>query len=159
MNSKIKTLAARLGHILLQRNLKVTAAESCTGGGIGYAITSVPGSSAWFEAGYISYSNAMKTQLLKVKPEVLQEFGAVSEQVAIEMLNGALAVSGADIGIAVTGIAGPTGASDSKPVGLVWFAYGRSEQALTATFKFAGDRGMVRDQAVEKALSLMLELF
>lgn len=156
--------AQKLGAALLAHHVMLSSAESCTGGLIGAAITSIDGSSQWFERGYITYSNSAKTQDLHVNPKTLERFGAVSEQTAMEMATGALSLSAAStIAISTTGIAGPTGATPGKPVGMVCFGFARREatgvvsHALTEVF--TGDRQAVREQAVlfalEQALSLI----
>lgn len=140
--------AEELGQLLCVQGLKVTTAESCTGGAIGAAITSVAGSSAWYEAGFITYSNAIKARLLKVPEALLATHGAVSEPVVEAMLKGALAEASADVGIAVSGIAGPSGAVAGKPVGTVCMAWGYAESPVVQTQLFAGDRDQVREAAV-----------
>lgn len=132
-------------------------AESCTGGGVGEAITRIPGSSAWLDRGFITYSNAAKEEMLGVKVETLLTHGAVSEATAREMVLGALRWSRADTAAAVTGIAGPDGGSREKPVGLVWFAWCvRGGAARVESRQLAGDREAVRRQAVEIALKGLL---
>lgn len=150
------TAAEKLVEALVSSSSVCAVAESCTGGGVGSAITSVPGSSAVFAGGIVSYSNEVKEKVLGVSAENLSRFGAVSALVAEEMAVGARRLTGADIAVSVTGIAGPGGGSASKPVGLVWFAVSsdgcvRSEKAL-----FDGDRGQIRAMAVERALELLL---
>jgi len=138
--------------------LMLTAAESCTGGMVAAALTDVPGASAVFDRGFVTYSNEAKSELIDVKPLTISRFGAVSQYVAREMAMGALANSNADIAVATTGIAGPSGGSDRKPVGLVWFAVAthaglvRTERRV---FGF-GDRNFVRLKATETALMLTL---
>lgn len=116
-------LVHKLTDSLLAKQLKITAAESCTGGMIASLLTDLPGSSAWFERGFVTYSNLAKQEMLGIKPELIQTYGAVSKQVAEAMAKGALTHSAADISIAVTGIAGPGGGSVEKPVGTIWFAW------------------------------------
>jgi nicotinamide-nucleotide amidase len=146
-------LATRLGALLEARGWRVSTAESCTGGLVAGAITDVAGSSAWFERGYVTYSNAAKTDMLAVRVETLAAHGAVSEETAREMVAGALARSPADVAVAVTGIAGPSGGSPHKPVGLVCFAWARRGGAIgAATRRFPGDRAAVREAAVIAAL-------
>lgn len=138
--------------------LMLATAESCTGGMIAAAITDVPGSSAVFDRGFVTYSNEAKAEMLGVSPEKIGRHGAVSQQVALEMARGAILNSRADIAVATTGIAGPTGGSDTKPVGLVWFALVtrggivRAERRVFAS----GDRSFVRMRATETALMLAL---
>ncbi len=138
-------LAARLGRILGERGLRMCTAESCTGGLIGALVTEIPGSSAWYDRGFVTYSNEAKTELLGVSPATLAKHGAVSAETAAEMALGAAARSRADIAAAVTGIAGPDGGAPDKPVGTVWLAWrfpdGRAERELR---RFPGDRRSVR---------------
>lgn len=153
MKAKIKQLAIDLGLILKKRNIRCVVAESCTGGGLGYAITEVPGSSSWFERGFITYSNASKTQLLQVSDAIIEKYGAVSKECAVAMAQGAIANSNASVSIAITGIAGPEGGGENKPVGTVWIAWAGDKQALSATrYLFKGDRKKIREQAIEVAL-------
>ena len=122
-SQSITSIAQRVGSDLLRKNAKLTTAESCTGGGIAEAITAIAGSSQWFEYGYITYANKAKEQLLNVDQKILDSFGAVSEEVVEQMAAGALKSSGADYAISVTGIAGPDGGSEQKPVGTVWICW------------------------------------
>ncbi len=133
------------------------AAESCTGGGIGNALTAVPGASAVFKGGIISYCNEIKERLLGVSPETLKRRGAVSAQVALEMAKGARIALNADIGISVTGLAGPDGDDYGNPVGTVFIGYEDAEKSVTQVFHFRGSREEIRTQAVEAALLLILE--
>lgn len=158
MNPDIKSLAEQLGKALLDRGWRATCAESCTGGGVAYAITEVAGSSQWFDAGFVTYSNAMKQRVLGVTADSLERCGAVSDAVVREMATGALKAAGADMAVSVSGIAGPDGGSADKPVGTVWFAWAAPEQLLTACHRFPGDRQSVREQAVAQALRGLLEL-
>ncbi len=149
----IDELSRELGEACVRAGLKVATAESCTGGGVGEAITRTAGSSAWFDRGFITYSNFSKVDLLGVKAETLGGFGAVSEQVAREMALGALHQSDADLVVAVTGVAGPEGGTAAKPVGLVWFAWASLEGGCESRFEvFGGDRTAIREQAVLAAL-------
>ena len=151
-------LAAELGRALLARRRRATVAESCTGGLLAGAITSVAGSSDWFDVGYVTYSNAAKVALLGVPDAVLASHGAVSEETARAMALGALAKSGADIAAAVTGIAGPSGGTPEKPVGTVCFAWARrGGGAESTTCHLAGDRAAVRTASVTFALEGLLE--
>lgn len=158
--SNIIDLATRVGRALQDKGLLVTTAESCTGGGVGQAITEIAGSSEWFDCGFIAYSNASKTEMLDVPAAVIAQFGAVSEEVAGAMAEGALANSNAHVSLATTGIAGPTGAVPGKPVGTVCFAWSREQHAHPHTFTerlvFSGDRQAVRQQTVEHALQGLL---
>ena len=151
-------LAVLAGRAQLAARLRAVTAESCTGGGVAAALTDVPGSSDWFERGYVTYSNAAKMQDLGVERDVLQTHGAVSAAVAEQMVVGALRVSGADVAVGITGIAGPDGGTLEKPVGLVYLAIGRRGGAVrVARELFAGDRAAVRRAAVDAALQLLAQ--
>ncbi|WP_286974564.1 CinA family protein [Pseudomonas sp.] len=158
IDQDLTRLAAELGKQLVSAQAQVTTAESCTGGGIAEAITRIPGSSAWFEAGYVTYSNAQKTQQLGVSPELFGSVGAVSEEVVVEMVRGAQANSGARYAVAVSGVAGPDGGSTDKPVGTVWVAWAEGSKVFTHRCLFAGDREQVRRQTVFTALEGLLRL-
>jgi nicotinamide-nucleotide amidase len=158
MNSVIHNLATELGRMLLSRNWQVTFAESCTGGGFGYAITSVDGSSQWFDRGFVTYSNDAKKNLVGVDPSYLQQYGAVSEQIVKQMAHGALNVAQADISVGISGIAGPAGGSVEKPVGTVWLAVFTKENVKTRLCQLDGDRHLVREKAIEHALQLLIEM-
>jgi nicotinamide-nucleotide amidase len=146
-------LALEAGRALLAAGLKAVTAESCTGGGVAAALTDVPGSSQWFERGYVTYSNAAKHQDLGVEPAALERHGAVSIEVARLMAEGALRRSSADVVVALTGVAGPDGGSLEKPVGLVFLAIGRRGRPTQVIRElYAGDRAAVRRQAVAEAL-------
>lgn len=154
----IETLAQRLGMELKNRSFLLTTAESCTGGGIGYWITSIPGSSEWYDRGFITYSNAAKMQMLTVSEKTLEQFGSVSEQTAREMAEGALNSSNATFSIATTGIAGPDGGSSLKPVGTVWIAFAAKMQETKAFMQiFSGNRETIREQTIITALSKGIE--
>ena len=155
---RITRLAAQLGQALQARQLQVTTAESCTGGGIAEAITRIAGSSQWFEAGYVTYSNRQKSLQLGVSEELFTTVGAVSREVVEAMACGARGRSGAQLAVAVSGIAGPDGGSPDKPVGTVWLAWGDAEQLYSQRCQFAGDRSAVRRQTVERALQGVLRL-
>ena len=154
----ITLLSTRLGEHLRDLNAQVSTAESCTGGGIAEAITRVPGSSAWFEAGYVTYSNAQKTRQLQVAANLFDSVGAVSEEVVRAMAAGAQAASGARFAVAVSGVAGPDGGSPAKPVGTVWLAWADGPQVRCERRRFDGDREAVRRQAVIAALEGLLQL-
>lgn len=157
--TNIYELAEQVGQALKARALMLVTAESCTGGGIGEAVTMVPGSSAWFERGFITYSNTAKREMLGVQIQTLKTYGAVSQQTVKEMAAGALANSHAQLAVAVSGTAGPAGGTPEKPVGTVWLAWALKDRAaLTETWCFAGDRESVRRQTVERSLSGVLEL-
>lgn len=157
MNQDIMELAQQLGHLLDNKKYQVTTAESCTGGGVSAAITEIAGSSAWFSASFITYSNKMKQKILKVPASMLISDGAVSEVVTSAMVRGAISLSGADIGVAISGIAGPTGAVPGKPVGTVCFAVGTASKMQTYVEYFQGNRSQVRELAVMKALQILIE--
>jgi nicotinamide-nucleotide amidase len=151
-------LAARIGAALKAHAAKLVTAESCTGGWVAQCVTSVSGSSDWFDRGYVTYSNASKEELLGVRRDTLAVRGAVSEETAREMAAGALARSGAQFAVAVTGIAGPAGGTPDKPVGTVCFAWAaRGRAPRSATRAFAGDRESVRRQSVVAAIEGVLE--
>lgn len=154
----ITLLSARLGEHLRGLNAQVSTAESCTGGGIAEAITRVSGSSAWFEAGYVTYSNAQKTRQLNVPSHLFNAVGAVSEEVVRSMAVGAQAASGARFAVAVSGVAGPDGGSPAKPVGTVWLAWADGAQVHCECRQFNGDREAVRRQTVIAALEGLLQL-
>ncbi|WP_345198871.1 nicotinamide-nucleotide amidohydrolase family protein [Kistimonas scapharcae] len=159
MQQEIEDLAQQLGQVLLAKGWRVATAESCTGGGVAEAITSVAGSSAWFGYGYVSYANEAKQQMLGVKAETLAQHGAVSEPVVTEMADGARRNAGAALSVAISGIAGPDGGSPEKPVGTVWLAW--SQEGLptqTQVCHFSGNRSAIRQQAVVTALSGFLRL-
>ncbi len=157
-----QALAGRLGDALSARGWTVATAESCTGGGIAAAITEVPGSSAWFGYGLVTYANAAKVRLLGVPEETLEREGAVSEAVVRAMAEGVARVSGADLAIAVSGVAGPDGGSADKPVGMVWLGWAiRQGDDLVSDARlhhFAGNRAAVRCQTVGAALERLLAL-
>ncbi len=159
MNPRIRILAQQVADGLLARGWLLAAAESCTGGGIAATLTDVAGSSQWFERGFVTYSNQSKQDMLGVCGETLAKHGAVSEATVAEMVTGALTHSGAQITVAVSGIAGPTGGTLDKPVGMVclaWQAEGATPVVCTEYFR--GDRAAVREKAVERALQGVLEL-
>ena len=153
---EITQLAAELGRRLQLLNAHVTTAESCTGGGIAEAITRIPGSSAWFEAGYVTYSNRQKTQQLNVPTELFGTVGAVSREVVEAMVRGAQEKSLARFAVAVSGVAGPDGGSPDKPVGTVWLAFGVGEEITAELEHFTGNRDEVRRQTVKAALEGLL---
>ncbi len=158
MSPSTAPLVERLATQLQQRQWMLATAESCTGGLIAAACTDLSGSSNWFERGFVSYSNTAKNELLGVATAQIERHGAVSEEVARAMAAGALAHSRAQVAVAVTGVAGPTGGTPDKPVGLVWFGYALPGQLLTEKMHFPGDRAAVRAATVHHALSRLLEL-
>ena len=151
-------LVEQLATRLLHRQWMLCTAESCTGGLIAGACTDRSGSSAWFERGFVTYSNEAKQELLGVDPALITRHGAVSEPVARAMAQGALARSRAQLAVAVTGVAGPTGGTPDKPVGLVWFAWAGPDGVHAAAMKFPGDRAAVRVATVRHALQHLLEM-
>jgi len=155
--NEITQLAAELGRRLQILNAHVTTAESCTGGGIAEAITRIPGSSAWFEAGYVTYSNRQKTQQLDVPVELFTTVGAVSREVVEAMVRGAQNRSRSYFAVAVSGVAGPDGGSPQKPVGTVWLAWGAGETVTSECRRFPGTRDDVRRQTVKAALEGLLQ--
>jgi nicotinamide-nucleotide amidase len=151
-------LAVRVGAALKSRASMLASAESCTGGWIGQAVTMVPGSSSWFDRGFVTYTNDAKRQMLGVSADSLRRYGAVSETVVREMARGALIRSQAQIALAVSGIAGPDGGTADKPVGTVWIAWaGEDGVAAEQHFVFSGDRDAVRRQSVIAALEGLLQ--
>lgn len=149
-------LAARAGQLLKKRGLLLATAESCTGGGVAQAITEIAGSSDWFDCGFITYSNASKTELLDVPAALIAQHGTVSEEIAAAMAEGALANSNAHLTLSTTGIAGPGGAVQGKPVGTVCFGWSKSDTTQTERLVFGGDRHSVREQTVRHALQGLL---
>jgi len=159
-DDELYALAGRVGAVLRERGQRLAAAESCTGGWVCQAVTDIAGSSAWFDRGFVTYTNAAKQALLGVPAAVLAGQGAVSEATVRAMVAGVLRNSEADCALAVSGIAGPTGATAAKPVGTVWFAWQTRDGAcLTRREQFDGDRRAVRRQAVAAALQGVLALY
>ncbi|WP_136255604.1 CinA family protein [Onishia niordana] len=150
-------LATRLGEACRACGMSVTAAESCTGGGVAHAITEIAGSSAYFETGYVTYSNAAKTRQLGVPEEALATHGAVSREVVEAMVAGACRDSGANLAVAISGVAGPGGGSQAKPVGMVWLAWGDAVTQGAVCRHFDGNRHAVREQALRAALAGLIE--
>ncbi len=158
LEATLTALATEIGAVLKARNLKLALAESCTGGMVAEAITRVAGSSAWFDCGFVTYSNQAKIHMLGVLPQTLETFGAVSEQTAIEMVQGALKHSRTTIAGSITGIAGPDGGNAQKPVGTVCFAWANSNQATSTTTRhFTGDRQQIRQQAAAFLMQQLVE--
>lgn len=158
MDDTLYSLAERVGHRLKQIRIQLATAESCTGGGIAQAITAVPGSSQWFDRGFVTYSNEAKHDMLGVPVSLIDAEGAVSEAVVKAMAQGAIDKSRAHVSIAVSGIAGPDGGTADKPVGLVWIAWGQKRGYVEAqAFQFQGDREQVRYDAMAVALEGLLQ--
>lgn len=156
-NQEITILATQLGAALKGRGLTLATAESCTGGGIAEAVTRISGSSAWFDCAFVSYSYEAKTAMLGVHRDTLLDCGAVSEETAREMADGAIARSRAQVAVAVTGIAGPSGGMPDKPVGTVWFAWKFPKKpVITEVCHFNGDRDAIRNQTIVHALNKLL---
>jgi nicotinamide-nucleotide amidase len=154
----IAQLAAALSDALHARHWRLVTAESCTGGAIAASLTDIPGSSEWFDRGFVSYSNQSKQDLLGVRAETLAASGAVSEAVVREMAEGALSRAGVEVAVAVSGVAGPGGGTPEKPVGTVWLAWaGKGLDTRSQRFHFDGDRAAVRRQAVAAALQGVLD--
>jgi nicotinamide-nucleotide amidase len=158
VTSARRTLTAQVAEQLLSKKLLLATAESCTGGLIAAACTDLAGSSVWFERGFVSYSNAAKTELLGVPADLIEAHGAVSEPVARAMVEGALRHSRAQVAVAVTGVAGPGGGSPDKPVGTVWFGWATPDGVVTDKRCFDGDRQHVREATVQHALLRLKQL-
>lgn len=153
MESELFKLAEQLGRLLKANGKTIATAESCTGGWIAQTITEVPGSSAWFDRGFVTYSNAAKVQMLGVNPQTLERYGAVSAETATEMAAGALTHSNANVAVAVTGIAGPDGGTPEKPVGTVFIAWAnRNGAARVVRKQLSGNRKQIREQTVRGAM-------
>jgi nicotinamide-nucleotide amidase len=157
--NKLEIISEELGDILISKGLSFTSAESCTGGWIGQSVTAIPGSSKWYGAGFITYSNIAKANILDVSKATLKSKGAVSEEVVTEMVEGALIKSGADVGVAVSGIAGPGGGSKDRPIGTVCIGWKvKNLKTVSATELFSGNRNEVRYATVEYTLKRLIEL-
>tara|TARA_Y100001936_G_scaffold240400_1_gene274786 strand:+ start:5371 stop:5907 length:537 start_codon:yes stop_codon:yes gene_type:complete len=152
-------LAKRVGIALTQQGLVLVSAESCTGGWLGQIVTSIPGSSAWYQNGFITYTANSKQELLGISTKTIKEYGEVSEQTAQEMAHGATMRSRAQVAVSITGIAGPGGGTTNKPVGMVCFAWEIKDNHMrSATRHFSGDRKAVRQQAVAVAMQGLIDL-
>ncbi len=152
-NTTTHQLAFELGSYLLKQHWQCAVAESCTGGSLAAAMTDCPGSSQWFDRGFITYSNQAKQQMLAISEDIITRFGTVSEETARAMAEGALHASAAQITVAITGIAGPGGGSTEKPIGTVWIAWASCSEPTRATcYSFKGNRTKIRQQSVIKAL-------
>ena len=157
--NNLENLSTELGALLQKKNMFFTSAESCTGGLLSQSIVSVPGSSGWFSCSFVTYSNISKHKILGVSKDSLKRFGAVSEEVVTEMVDGAVAESRADLGVAISGIAGPGGGSPDRPVGTVCIAWKlKDKQAVRSTFLFEGNRNEVRYATGVKSLEEAIEL-
>lgn len=155
---KLQKLTSQIAEILIKNKQKIAVAESCTGGGLAYVMTSVAGSSQWFDRGFVVYSNQAKQELLAVEEAAIVEHGAVSEEVAIEMAEGAVDHSDAQVAISITGIAGPDGGTEEKPVGTVCFGLIVEDQGKIFRECFDGDRTSVREQSILFALEKLHEM-
>ena len=156
--STIDKLCQELGQKLIGRGYCVTTAESCTGGGIAQAITDIAGSSQWFSHGFVTYSNQAKQQLLAVPESLFLEHGAVSQAVAEAMVEGAINTANADLGVAVSGVAGPGGGSQEKPVGTVWIAWKlKNNPVKSRCYLFSGNRKNIRNQSVTESLTALIQ--
>ena len=160
LNSELSTqhLCGLMADLMQKKGWFLATAESCTGGLISAACTDLSGSSNWFERGFVTYSNEAKTDLLGVDAALINQHGAVSEAVARAMVQGAIQRSGAQVAVAVTGVAGPTGGTAAKPVGTVWFGFATPAGVITETRRFDGDRAAVRQATVHHALVRLVEL-
>lgn len=146
-----------LSRLLKQQNLVMATAESCTGGGVAEALTDISGASVWFDRAYVTYSNRAKEEILHVQSQTLLEFGAVSRECVLEMVTGLLKISNVDVGVSISGIAGPDGGTADKPVGLVWFAFAANNRPASACKQiFTGDRAAIRQQACQFAVEELL---
>jgi len=157
-DSELLHLASELGTALKARRWRVACAESCTGGWITKALTDIPGSSAWFGWGFVAYDNQAKVKMLQVAEHLLDEHGAVSEPVVRALAEGVRRASGAQLTVAVSGVAGPTGGTDDEPVGMVWFAWAGPAGTQTQVHRFTGDREAIRRDSVAQALHGLLAL-
>ena len=159
-DSELMQLSEQVGQALKARGATVTTAESCTGGWVAKVITDIAGSSAWFERGFVTYSNEAKAQMIGVREETLAQHGAVSEPVVVEMAIGALKAARADYAVSICGIAGADGGRQEKPVGTVWFAFATARgEGITRRECFSGDRDAVRRQATAYALQTLWQQF
>ncbi len=159
MTTTTEQLVTKIGEKLKKREWKLATAESCTGGGLAYALTRISGSSEWFERGFVTYSNSAKEEMLGVSTIILAKFGAVSEETVREMAEGALQHSQAQVSVAITGIAGPTGGTPEKPVGTVWFAWaGINLTTKTQVYHLSGDRDSIREQSIRIALEELMNI-
>lgn len=156
MSTPTQQIVEKLAHKLTQHGIKLCTAESCTGGLIAKTLTDLAGSSDWFDRGFVTYSNQAKTDMLSVPASLIDRYGAVSEAVAGAMLNGAIKHSEAQYAISVTGVAGPGGGSDDKPVGTVWIGVGCEDNKIVRRYVFSGDRDGVRQTSLTTALDTLM---
>lgn len=152
----MSALAEQVGKFLAAHQYVLATAESCTGGWVAQEITAIAGSSAWFDSGFVTYSNKAKMRMLGVSEHALSKWGAVSEAVVLEMVRGAIQQSAANVAIAISGVAGPGGGSIEKPVGTVWIAWSVAGRESASCYSFSGDRKSVRSQALQVALEGLL---
>ncbi len=157
MKPDLTNLSAQIGELLSRAHQNVATAESCTGGLLSHVLTAVSGASEYFAGGVVAYSNRIKETILGVRPETLKTFGAVSEETVREMAEGVRQKFNTEIGLATTGIAGPTGGTPGKPVGLVWIGISRPERTTTCECHFDADREGVKNLTVERLLKLLME--
>lgn len=155
---ELELLAEQVGKRLLVQKAKLSCAESCTGGWVAQVLTSIAGSSQWFDRGFVTYSNQAKEEMLHVAAHIIEQQGAVSEATVLAMVSGALQLSHCTYSVAISGIAGPSGGSKEKPVGTVWIAWGTQGDSHAKQFMFEGDRKAVRFQAVREALLGLIAL-
>ena len=151
----VMPIEQKVAHILIKKKLTLAIAESCTGGLLTHRLTNIPGSSAFLQCGIIAYSNQTKIKLLKVSPKMIQKYSAVSEPVAVAMAREVRKIHAADLGISITGIAGPTGGTSQKPVGLIYIALRTKSETICNKYLFKGTRIQIKSQAVQKALGLL----
>ena len=144
--------AQELSELLIAKGLTISVAESCTGGSLSHTITSIPGASSYFDCGYITYSNQSKVEMLGVDIQTIKTYGSVSEQVALEMVIGVATKSHSDVAVSITGVAGPTGGTPEKPVGMVCFGFFYDGKTSTTTQLFSGDRASIVSQSVSYAM-------
>lgn len=159
-DAALRSLVNRVGRMLVQRELRLATAESCTGGWIAKCVTDVPGSSEWFDRGFVSYSNEAKQEMLGLDPELIRDQGAVSRSVVEAMARGARSHSSADVALAVSGVAGPGGGSPDKPVGTVWLALATDDGGVVSEQRrYGGNREAIRRAAVARALGMIDETY
>ena len=153
-----KNILLKIANLLREKNFLIATAESCSGGLIAHSLTNIPGSSDYFDRGIVSYSTKSKMELLDIDKNILNKFGAVSEQVAIAMADGIRKKSNVDIGLSTTGIAGPTGGTSEKPVGLVYIAISTPNKTFVEKFQFNGDRLQNKENTCNEAVKMLFEI-